>query len=63
MHAKLPVVVYIHFFSTQVHYTTRNRYYADGTLPDNTLAQIAINITLFHWGKHITDLKSISVNI
>ncbi len=33
------------------HYTGRNRYTADPTIPDNTLAQIAINLTLFHWGK------------
>ena len=33
------------------HYTTRNRYSADSTMPDNTLAQIAINVTLYHWGK------------
>jgi choline-glycine betaine transporter len=33
------------------HYTGRNRYTADPTLPDNTLAQIAINLTLFHWGE------------
>ena len=33
------------------HYTTRNRYSADPTMPDNTLAQIAINVTLYHWGK------------
>ena len=33
------------------HYTiTRNRYSADPTMPDNTLAQIAINLTLYHWG-------------
>ena len=32
------------------HYTGRNRYSADSTMPDNTLAQIAINITLYHWG-------------
>ncbi len=29
-----------------------SRYSADPTLPDNTLAQIAINITLYHWGVH-----------
>lgn len=34
------------------HYTGANRYSADPTLPDNTLAQIAINITLYHWGIH-----------
>ena len=34
------------------HYTGRNRYTADPTLPDNTAAQIAINITLYHWGIH-----------
>ena len=28
------------------------RYTADPTMPDNTLAQIAINITLYHWGIH-----------
>jgi len=34
------------------HYTGKNRYTADPTMPDNTLAQIAINITLYHWGIH-----------
>ena len=34
------------------HYVQRNRYAADPTMPDNTLAQIAINLTLFHWGFH-----------
>lgn len=33
------------------HYTGKNRYSADSTMPDNTLAQIAINVTLYHWGK------------
>ena len=33
------------------HYAFKNRYNADPTLPDNTAAQIAINITLYHWGK------------
>ena len=28
------------------------RYTVDPTTPDNTLAQIAINITLYHWGIH-----------
>ena len=35
-----------------LHYTTANRYSADPTIPDNTLAQIAINVTLYHWGVH-----------
>ncbi len=34
------------------HYTGANRYTADPTMPDNTLAQIAINLTLYHWGIH-----------
>ena len=34
------------------HYVGKNRYSADPTMPDNTLAQIAINITLYHWGIH-----------
>jgi len=34
------------------HYTGKNRYSADSTMPDNTLAQIAINLTLYHWGIH-----------
>ena len=34
------------------HYKGPNRYTADPTIPDNTLAQIAINITLYHWGIH-----------
>ena len=33
------------------HYDGRNRYNADPTLPDNTAAQIAINVTLYHWGQ------------
>ena len=28
------------------------RYTADPTTPDNTIAQIAINVTLYHWGIH-----------
>ena len=42
------------------HYTGRNRYTADPTIPDNTLAQIAINLTLFHWGKMIKSSKKYS---
>ena len=34
------------------HYIGPNRYTADPTLPDNKLAQEAINITLYHWGLH-----------
>ncbi len=34
------------------HYAFPNRYSADPTMPDNTLAQIAMNITLYHWGVH-----------
>eukprot|EP00095_Tigriopus_kingsejongensis_P000207 maker-scaffold41_size498431-snap-gene-3.31 protein:Tk00207 transcript:maker-scaffold41_size498431-snap-gene-3.31-mRNA-1 annotation:"glycine betaine transporter -like" len=34
------------------HYVGPNRYTADPTMPDNTVAQIAINLTLFHWGIH-----------
>lgn len=33
------------------HYTGRNRYSADPSLPDNELAQIAINLPMYHWGK------------
>jgi choline-glycine betaine transporter len=33
------------------HYTGRNRYTADPNLPDNAVAQIAMNLTLYHWGK------------
>jgi len=33
------------------HYTGRNRYTADPTMPDNTLAQQAMIITFYHWGK------------
>ena len=32
------------------HYTGRNRYSADPMLPDNELAQIAINLPMYHWG-------------
>ena len=28
------------------------RYTVDPTTPDNTLAQIAINVTIYHWGIH-----------
>ena len=34
------------------HYTNRNRYSADPTLPDNELAQISINLPMLHWGKY-----------
>lgn len=37
------------------HYTINepnNRYVNDAFLPDNTLAQIAMNITFYHWGLH-----------
>eukprot|EP00088_Acartia_fossae_P056450 TRINITY_DN6574_c0_g1_i10.p1 TRINITY_DN6574_c0_g1~~TRINITY_DN6574_c0_g1_i10.p1 ORF type:complete len:871 (-),score=132.30 TRINITY_DN6574_c0_g1_i10:960-3572(-) len=34
------------------HYTLKNRYNADPTMPDNSLAQEAMNITLYHWGLH-----------
>lgn len=34
------------------HYTGLNRYSADPGMPDNALAQMAINLTLFHWGIH-----------
>ena len=34
------------------HYTGKNRYTADPTMTDNTLAQTAMNITLYHWGVH-----------
>ena len=33
------------------HYTTRNRYSANPSIPDNELAQIAINLPMYHWGK------------
>ena len=37
------------------HYTLsseypNNRYIKDGYLPDNSLAQISMNITYYHWG-------------
>ena len=34
------------------HYTNRNRYSVDSTLPDNELAQISINLPMLHWGKY-----------
>merc|ERR1719154_54839 len=34
------------------HYIGPNRYTTDPTMPDNKLAQEAINITLYHWGLH-----------
>ena len=36
------------------HYTTRNRYSADPTLPDNELAQVAINLSMYHWGTYFS---------
>ena len=38
------------------HYTTRNRYSADSSLPDNELAQMAINLPMYHWGKYINNM-------
>jgi len=35
-----------------LHYTGRNRYSADPTLPDNTLAQISLDLIFFHYGFH-----------
>jgi len=35
-----------------MHYTQANRYSADSTMPDNKLAQEAMNVTLYHWGLH-----------
>ena len=35
------------------HYTGDNRYSADHTRPDNTLAQDAITLTLYHFGIHV----------
>ena len=37
-------------FEPIYHYTERNRYSADPTLPDNQLAQTAILIPMFHFG-------------
>jgi len=34
------------------HYTQKNRYSADPTMPDNRLAQEAMNITFYNWGLH-----------
>jgi choline-glycine betaine transporter len=34
------------------HYTGGNRYFADKYMPDNELAQNAMNLTFFHWGIH-----------
>jgi len=34
------------------HYIGPNRFTMDSSLPDNRLAQEAINITLYHWGLH-----------
>ena len=34
------------------HYTGNNRHTRDPTMPDNRLAQKAINITLYHYGFH-----------
>eukprot|EP00116_Pleurobrachia_bachei_P001104 sb/3461366/ len=35
-----------------LHYIGLNRYKADKYMPDNELAQHAINLTFFHWGIH-----------
>ena len=34
------------------HYIGPNRFTADPTMPDNIIAQNAMNITIFHWGIH-----------
>jgi len=34
------------------HYTQPNRYSSDRNMPDNELAQVAMNVTFFHWGIH-----------
>ena len=34
------------------HYIGPNRYTTDPTMPDNTVAQVAMNLTLYHWGIH-----------
>jgi len=34
------------------HYTGKNRYTADPSTPDNTLAQQAMLLTMYHWGLH-----------
>jgi choline/carnitine/betaine transport len=34
------------------HYVGPNRYTQDEYIPDNTMAQIAINLTFYHWGIH-----------
>ena len=36
-----------------LNYTKRNRYFADPMLPDNELAQMAINLVMHHWGTYI----------
>ena len=40
-------------FEPIYHYTQKNRYSADPTLTDNQLAQTAILIPMFHFGKQI----------
>ena len=44
-------------FEPIYHYTQSNRYSADPTLTDNQLAQTAILIPMFHFGKHKGKIK------
>ena len=41
------------------HYTSSSRYSADPTLPDNSLAQHSVNLTLYHWGLHAWGIYTI----
>ena len=45
------------------HYTGRNRYTADPTIPDNTLAQISINLTFYHWGNYSIYAGSVKLEV
>ena len=45
------------------HYTTRNRYSANPTLPDNELAQVAINLSMYHWGTFLYSCSTLASKI
>ena len=49
-------------FEPIYHYTQSNRYSADPTLTDNQLAQTAILIPMFHFGKYI-DIRIDNIKI
>ena len=50
-------------FEPIYHYTQSNRYSADPTLTDNQLAQTAILIPMFHFGKHKGKIKGTGIRM